>query len=759
MSLAAAMLYGLPGDPEEVDDKTLVIDHYTRTITIPKGISNLGVENDDDVLRLNFKMPRYLGTTDLYTGFNFRVNYINAQGKDDYYDVEDATVAGDDILFTWRVGPTATAYRGTTRFNVSILKTDSDSVVQQGYHTAVASLNVKEGLECTKRPVSRYSDILDQWERRLFGYGDTEEAALAAVSAEQQELIIAKGTEVLDTIPEVYTVTYNLANEGARTKADAIICSAVGETISVSDSSDDYLRSLHLFGKTEQVRTTGKNLLNNIAQTSTINGITYTDIGNGMIRAHGTASDDSFLTIGSVTYTGGTEYRISGCPSGGAMNKYTLYAVYGDNLYSFDTGEGITFTPATDMTKNVSIKITKGTIVSSLLFKPMVCLASNTDTTYEPYSSGYASPSPECPQDMVDAENTSVRIYGKNLVCGDETRTATMSNGITIGVTSGSSEFVLGGTQSGTSNSSAFLVRSMTLYPGTYTLSVYGLEMSDYINIKQLSGLQHYLFTSATQTQPKTFTVDETVEIGVEIVTYSTSSYNNSVVKLQLEYGTNATEYEPYAAVQSIDSNREIWGVPVDSGGNYTDLNGQQWICDEVDFERGVLVKRIAEYVFTGAERWNVSGIQDGLMEGFTRYDGSAVSPGALTTESLWTHYVYKGTHVQDGYGAWVYNGDAYNVGVRMVTEHASVTELSQYLAALHAADTPIVVRYVRKYPIESPLTTGEVIEFKSFRSNYPNTTVINSSGAPMLLRYNADTETWINNLIDEKIAAAIASR
>nr|DAU56106.1 MAG TPA: hypothetical protein [Caudoviricetes sp.] len=36
-------------------------------------------------------------------------------------------------------------------------------------------------------------------------------------------------------------------------------------------------------------------------------------------------------------------------------------------------------------------------------------------------------------------------------------------------------------------------------------------------------------------------------------------------------------------------------GIPVSSGGNYTDGNGQQWICDEVDLERGVYVQRVAE--------------------------------------------------------------------------------------------------------------------------------------------------------------------
>lgn len=28
-------------------------------------------------------------------------------------------------------------------------------------------------------------------------------------------------------------------------------------------------------------------------------------------------------------------------------------------------------------------------------------------------------------------------------------------------------------------------------------------------------------------------------------------------------------------------------GIPVRSGGNYTDENGRQWVCDEVDLEKG----------------------------------------------------------------------------------------------------------------------------------------------------------------------------
>ena len=62
-----------------------------------------------------------------------------------------------------------------------------------------------------------------------------------------------------------------------------------------------------------------------------------------------------------------------------------------------------------------------------------------------------------------------------------------------------------------------------------------------------------------------------------------------------MEYGTAATEYEPYKPAQTliIPTPGGLPGISVSSGGNYTDENGQQWVTDEVDLEKGVYIKRI----------------------------------------------------------------------------------------------------------------------------------------------------------------------
>ena len=59
--------------------------------------------------------------------------------------------------------------------------------------------------------------------------------------------------------------------------------------------------------------------------------------------------------------------------------------------------------------------------------------------------------------------------------------------------------------------------------------------------------------------------------------------------------------------VQSVTLNNiTLNAIPVSSGGNVT-IDRQQYIADYVDVERGELVKRVYEYVFSDKDRWLVA--------------------------------------------------------------------------------------------------------------------------------------------------------
>ena len=57
----------------------------------------------------------------------------------------------------------------------------------------------------------------------------------------------------------------------------------------------------------------------------------------------------------------------------------------------------------------------------------------------------------------------------------------------------------------------------------------------------------------------------------------------------------------------SIETALPLCGIPVSSGGNYTDSNGQQWICDELIYNAdgtGKIIKRTNGIIFNGSENW-----------------------------------------------------------------------------------------------------------------------------------------------------------
>lgn len=68
-------------------------------------------------------------------------------------------------------------------------------------------------------------------------------------------------------------------------------------------------------------------------------------------------------------------------------------------------------------------------------------------------------------------------------------------------------------------------------------------------------------------------------------------------VNVQLGIGSEPKAYEPGNTPISatISTPGGLLGIPVSSGGNYTDANGQRWICDEMDFARGVKVQRVGK--------------------------------------------------------------------------------------------------------------------------------------------------------------------
>lgn len=151
----------LLGMISDVTDDFLVVDPDTRIISIPASIKILGVESDDDVKHLRFKVPKQYGEFDLST-FSIQVNFENANGEGDFYLVNDLAVLDDgNMTFSWLVDRHAFARAGEVDFSLCMKKFDEEGTVVKEFNTAIATLPVLKGLETTEAVVEDNASAFD----------------------------------------------------------------------------------------------------------------------------------------------------------------------------------------------------------------------------------------------------------------------------------------------------------------------------------------------------------------------------------------------------------------------------------------------------------------------------------------------------------------------------------------------------------------------------------------------------------------------
>ena len=708
-------------------DKTLIIDTDSRTIAIPKPITTLGVEADDDVHRLYFCMPRYYGDTDL-SELNIRINYMNARTQRATYVVTDKKVLNSTITFSWLVGPNALAYKGNVNFIVCAQKADTTGKIINAFHTTVTTLPVLEGLEVDTAMVEDkvydiFEHLLALTEAKMAeveSAGASEIEKVVAKSTEEQENVVNKGAEVLATIPEDYQTTTKLANEGVRTKADAIVCSAEGETISIHDSSDDNLRGLNIYGKSTQITTTGKNLLDveEYLEFTHIYGkklsipagtyiLTFAGETHGGAYAPYVCFKDN--DVGALVATPGKQYPIV------LTNDETQLYIYANN-YDAAGSEGISAT-----INQLMLSVDGG--------------------DYEPYTGGVPAPNPDYPQEIVSVENPSIDVCGGNLfdfygIPETDNIARNQDGSLTVTLYSATT--------------------SKFLWELAPSLSV-GNRYTFAIDTDSSSNFIYLLESKVTWWHGLTITMTDEI-LNSRVYVYGVNGdapiiiRNMAIVPEEAIYNG-----ETYITPQTIDIARTLPGIPVTSGGNYTDSDGQQWICDEIDFERGVYVQRIVSATFDGTENWQ--SINNELClhideTSTTDGDNPQCYCSRYPSKSRFDVYNHKdesgyiGCGVRENYVRIVDNAVC----------NGNVDAFTSLLSDWNVNGEPMIIAYILATPIETALTAEEIEAFKELKTNYPNTTVLNDSGAMMKLKYNADTETWIKNLIDERIAAAIAN-
>ena len=128
------------------------------------------------------------------------------------------------------------------------------------------------------------------------------------------------------------------------------------------------------------------NLLNPTLKTSSQNGITCTNNGDGTYTLNGTASDNAVFILQSNIEIASGKYKLTGCPQGGSTTSFKLDFEYKGNSTGIDYGNGsIINKTSNDIFKYLRIVIYTGTILNNAVFKPM--LTTNLSATYDDFVS------------------------------------------------------------------------------------------------------------------------------------------------------------------------------------------------------------------------------------------------------------------------------------------------------------------------------------------------------------------------------------
>lgn len=170
-------------------------------------------------------------------------------------------------------------------------------------------------------------------------------------------------------------------------------------------------------------------------------------------------------------------------------------------------------------------------------------------------------------------------------------------------------------------------------------------------------------------------------------------------------------------------------GIPVTAGGNYTDPQGQQWVCDEVDLERGVKVQRIYKVDIDG-ENVNFDQVGDYanlLLRGL---------PIALYRSGQEIFAISTFTSLR-----WYYNDQSQFL-------YLIQANISNQLNAACKKQLGKIY-YALATPIETPLTPAEIAAYKALTAYAPDTVVQASDGAGVKLAYQRDVNITIKKLED----------
>lgn len=575
-------------------------------------------------------------------------------------------------------------------------------------------------------------------------------AQISATSAEESaKKAEAAKEEIQESADQIQKNTEDIAGLEETVSTAGISVTEAGTGIVVPECTGGKLQGLKMYGKSEQVQYSGKNLFNVSDTTNNIlvkNGIKINEVDqqNGIIKAEFSLPYQQLGVM--INSSANTTYTLSFKQKNSKNNEIEVRSYYVKNDVMGDSIKQVvisseeasfTFTVLNDSYIVVYFR-PKGNYSSS---DTNVCEFTNiqlernaSSTDFEPYVGGKPSPSPDYPQEIKYVENPNLMIHTKNIV---------------------KDVYVI---ETTTQYSSALLIDADIQGDTEYMLSFIAPEgLRVYVN-ENLCSYKLIKGTGKIQSVPiktiKTISKDNVNQFNTNRQKWmllkidKDNTVKSKFDKIQLEKGNVATTYESYGC-KILMLPYQLNAIPVSSDGNYTDEEGQQWVCDEIDFERGMYIQRVGTKVgIDGFQETNSANSDMSLRIVCNMNDIEKVKFTPIICNKL--RWEKKSSYTDDG----TYISTSETTLGRVCVRVEGIKTMEEYQEIL--ADMQYF--YILATPIETPLTVEEINAYKSLYT-YDGTTIIdNDAGCYMEAIVPQDTKYYIDSKVAELSAAIVAS-
>ena len=371
-------------------------------------------------------------------------------------------------------------------------------------------------------------------------------------------------------------------------------------------------------------------------------------------------------------------------------------------------------------------------------------------TDYEPYTGGQPSPSPDYPQEIVSAGSDGkigVEVRGKNLfeltgIRDNEYLRIEKIENNTIYARPTNMNAESPGTTNYSNGWVNFSEKIKVISGILYTISLSYKAVQKMMEIEKIDPARILVFKDSENiilNEEIKQEIGKYVDVEIPLLIpdgtdsiYFTITCNNcsvAIKNIQIEEG-GYTSYEPYHEPQSlsISTPTGLLAIPVDSDGNYTDANGQQWISDYVDLKRGKYVQNICDLPLKDISlEWYTWGTNANVSNGtgFFAYVTKYARVG--NTKTLATIC----QHNADAWGGRRVgcNADINNSYITISLHTSDLDDASDNTKAIASfkkivEQTDTHVLYVRAEPIERDLTPEEIQAYKNLVT-YARTTIV----------------------------------